>query len=622
MTQSSPRLGWPYPSQYDDPWFDGFEDLVSALDGSGFASREDRSIIWTGGGVLTWTLASGTLDWTDTISILSPISGKLIQIAAGSIASWADGEIVYVDITRSILANGTAAFSKVSTLPSTDDAMAFGVRVGNVIYLRTGISLSDGQTANGVAPNPGGSATDANAVHVNVSGEINGVALKATPVSADIVLLEDSADSYSKKKATVMSLPTTDSDAIHQSVGSEIQGITLKGTPISADILVIEDSADSFSKKRATIGSIVGSSGDKSAPAIIVGNQVAGDSASDVDYLDIGDGVQLAAAIAAASGSPARDVYIRPGTYDYSLGSLTGPITIPASVRVRGAGYGQVTISTLYSGNPVDPRAFSLSAGASLENVTIFCPDATMGDVQNVVDGIVTLGGYEATCRHVAVSFENGWTGWDLANNVTVEAAFCMNPGVSSTSRVVDCFAVNVPQILAAFGASPFASVITKSGSINTVSALVSYGADIGVYDSGGPVIVFNSEIDGTYDTIVNLSSENCEVHGNVLTRLASMGGDGVSIGSAAHRCSLQDNRIEGLTGASGANAINASSDFCIISGNRGVGDLIGGSGWQSALNISGDYNTVISNNFFDGVTPSANNYNDSGTGNDIAHNL
>lgn len=50
---------------------------------------------------------------------------------------------------------------------------------------------------------------DADAIHDNVSGEINAVTEKASPVSADILLIEDSADSYSKKKVQIGNLPSS-----------------------------------------------------------------------------------------------------------------------------------------------------------------------------------------------------------------------------------------------------------------------------------------------------------------------------------------------------------------------------------------------------------------------------
>jgi len=47
-----------------------------------------------------------------------------------------------------------------------------------------------------------------------------------------------------------------DSDAIHDNVASEISAITEKTTPIAADMLIIEDSADSNNKKMVQIGNL------------------------------------------------------------------------------------------------------------------------------------------------------------------------------------------------------------------------------------------------------------------------------------------------------------------------------------------------------------------------------
>ena len=104
---------------------------------------------------------------------------------------------------------------------------------------------------------PGG--TDADAIHDNVAGEIDAVAEKVAPVGADIILIEDSADSNNKKKVQITNLPGgADADAIHDNVAGEIIAVTEKATPVSADVLLIEDSADSNNKKRVQIGNLPG----------------------------------------------------------------------------------------------------------------------------------------------------------------------------------------------------------------------------------------------------------------------------------------------------------------------------------------------------------------------------
>ena len=95
-----------------------------------------------------------------------------------------------------------------------------------------------------------GGGTDANAVHVNVGGEINGITAKGTPTSSDILLIEDAADSNNKKKITIANLPSTsDASAVHVDGANEITAITEKTSVSNIDEFIIEDSAASFVKK-------------------------------------------------------------------------------------------------------------------------------------------------------------------------------------------------------------------------------------------------------------------------------------------------------------------------------------------------------------------------------------
>ena len=95
-----------------------------------------------------------------------------------------------------------------------------------------------------------GGGTDANAVHVNVGGEINGITAKATPTSSDLLIIEDAADSNNKKKITIGDLPaTSDADAVHVNAANEITAITEKTTVDNQDEFIIEDSGDSGNKK-------------------------------------------------------------------------------------------------------------------------------------------------------------------------------------------------------------------------------------------------------------------------------------------------------------------------------------------------------------------------------------
>ena len=95
---------------------------------------------------------------------------------------------------------------------------------------------------------------DANAIHTNETDEINQLSDKASPVGADVLVIEDSAASWGKKKVSITNLPGgSDSDAIHDNVANEITAITEKTTVVGADEMVIEDSEASFVKKSVTL---------------------------------------------------------------------------------------------------------------------------------------------------------------------------------------------------------------------------------------------------------------------------------------------------------------------------------------------------------------------------------
>ncbi|WP_109852800.1 hypothetical protein [Aquimarina sp. AU58] len=55
----------------------------------------------------------------------------------------------------------------------------------------------------------GGNATDVNAIHSNVSNEVNSLTEKVTPIGADVLVIEDSADSNNKKKIQIANLPSS-----------------------------------------------------------------------------------------------------------------------------------------------------------------------------------------------------------------------------------------------------------------------------------------------------------------------------------------------------------------------------------------------------------------------------
>jgi hypothetical protein len=141
------KMLWPYPTKDSDPWFENFESMVTAMDSSGYAAREDRSIIFGGGGDVTWDSGTSTLTWAQPIVAYSMIAGFRLSIPAGS-AVIADTQVLYVNLVRSPTGNSSVSILPAGSVPNTNDAMALAVRVGSTLYWRWGSKIESGETLN------------------------------------------------------------------------------------------------------------------------------------------------------------------------------------------------------------------------------------------------------------------------------------------------------------------------------------------------------------------------------------------------------------------------------------------------------------------------------------------
>lgn len=106
--------------------------------------------------------------------------------------------------------------------------------------------------------------SDPTAIHTDGSGEIAGLTDKATPVDADVTVIEDSASTNAKKKLTWANIKATLKayfDTLYPAettttVGSLINGATEKTTPVDADTTALIDSEASNVLKKLTWANI------------------------------------------------------------------------------------------------------------------------------------------------------------------------------------------------------------------------------------------------------------------------------------------------------------------------------------------------------------------------------
>ena len=66
---------------------------------------------------------------------------------------------------------------------------------------------------------------------------------------------------HTHTESDITDLDHTDDAAIHDNVAGEIAAVTEKASPVSADLLLIEDSADGNNKKRVQVGNLPGGGG-------------------------------------------------------------------------------------------------------------------------------------------------------------------------------------------------------------------------------------------------------------------------------------------------------------------------------------------------------------------------
>lgn len=144
MSELSPRMEWTFPSEEEDPWYDRFVDFIRSLDASGFAAREDRNIILSGGGTISWSTGAG-LTWTSPFQIFSPSTGFFTQLQPTTVVL-ADGEVIRFNIVRHPGQNNNVAPVAAPYAENTDNSMLLGMRVGDNFYFRSGQAMGDGDS--------------------------------------------------------------------------------------------------------------------------------------------------------------------------------------------------------------------------------------------------------------------------------------------------------------------------------------------------------------------------------------------------------------------------------------------------------------------------------------------
>lgn len=179
---NTPRMSLPYPNKDATDWYDQFKQFFLAVDAHTFAHREDRNLIMYSGATWTWDAGTGILSWDASFYFTGAQSGGRWKIEAGDLTI-PDGYMMVVGLPRYPQSEETITdVQALAACEQTDEGVVVCVRVGTVLYFRTGIGLSSGSSINIFAP--GGGSGGGNVEEHQRDMHSNGIVRSATSSAA------------------------------------------------------------------------------------------------------------------------------------------------------------------------------------------------------------------------------------------------------------------------------------------------------------------------------------------------------------------------------------------------------------------------------------------------------
>jgi hypothetical protein len=274
-----------------------------------------------------------------------------------------------------------------------------------------------------------------------------------------------------------------DGTAVHDNIAGEILAVALKATPVSADLLLIEDSAAANAKKRITIGSLPGGGSGAIDTANTVwvakdGNDGTGTSdRQDLPFLTIG-----AAITASVSGDT---IMVRPGTY------AEEGLTLPSGVALRGQGGWQTTFVGFTAARTAN--LITLADEVSIQGLTLFVSASASFSAVAYSGG----GGSNTAAMYEIRFIGDGLTGVGIGINKTGTGKIIgaeirydtggIGIGMQSSSGAIALEGINYPS-----GAGTFATAakVTGTGRLQLADFNVGNPSIVDTFEVGGGTLL------------------------------------------------------------------------------------------------------------------------------------
>jgi len=142
-------MGYSFPAEGDDPFYDVFRSFANDLDAADYALSDDKNLIATGEVLFTWDATSNILSWDGDFYFSGWTTGFSARVLGPAQAEIQNGQVFVFTMPRLLTEDADVTPFVANRVAESDDVNIFDrtvicIRRGDTIYFRNGVTLSDG----------------------------------------------------------------------------------------------------------------------------------------------------------------------------------------------------------------------------------------------------------------------------------------------------------------------------------------------------------------------------------------------------------------------------------------------------------------------------------------------